>query len=751
MHTKGHEQDEGAGLGETAFSHHKAPCVTQRLGKVFQLTYSHACFGGKVGSSLSLKGYREDRSDTCALHSIFTEQRDDRTFVDPHGTHRTIHHVSFSDCQNGLGIKIIGGCQDQSKEEYGIFIKEILPKRIAATDNQMCIGDLILELNGQKLCGVTNERALEMLQMASATNHVSLLIARDEDAKKEFLALMEKYSSHSNSSRNSPTQLLTGVDSFSLGASSVSPSLFHPKDTVTNLPERPAAVTSLQAITNDSIFQIISVSKETGMGLQIIGGIDKNEGPLVYILAVIPGGDCHKDGRLRPGDQLVSVNGESLIGITYEEARNLINQTQSRSNTSWEITFIRHDSDLDEVENMHPFSNLLSSERCELQNDLPSPTLSYKENVAAKKSMKTGFKKGEQFSAFSTDNSSIDVSAGAVSPSWRIDYGPQKKISLNPSVRLKADKLEMALKYLGIQPTKEEEEILRQQLPRDSEGAVCFGDFIQVARNLFSQQLDETGHSPVHEIAKLLDSQLVSCNHLETHEMEQLRKEKNEALKELCQLKEELAKSERVRKQLAEELQITKQEAKASVEEARTLRSRIHLAEAAQTQARGMELDYEEVISLLEIEITRLKAQLADHGGQNKESVQDLRKRITVLDCQLRKSETAKKTFEVATEKLLEFVETVPEMLLHGSSPPVTLRKATISSKMLLAHLGRNGHTLAASVATEAKELARSVRAILEADCEFLSDCSSFSTLYFLFIFLSFLPHPLFLFFFKCP
>ncbi|XP_070596586.1 syntaxin-binding protein 4 [Erythrolamprus reginae] len=649
----------------------------------------------------------------------------DMTFVDPHGTHRTIHHVSFSDCQNGLGIKIIGGCQEQSKEEHGIFIKEILAERTAATDNQLCIGDLILEVNGQKLCGITNERAVDMLQMASTTNHMTLLIARDEDARKEFLALMEKYSSHGNSSRNSPTQLLTGVDSFSSGASSVSPSLFHLKDTVKNLPGRPAVITSLQAITNDSIFQIISVSKETGLGLQIVGGIDKNEGPLVYILAVIPGGDCHKDGRFRPGDQLVSVNGESLIGVTYEEARNLINQTQTSSNTSWEITFIRHDSGPDEEESVHPFSNLLNSERCGVQIDLPSlsPTLSSNENVAAKKSvldtMKTEFKKGEQFSAFSTDNNSIDLSAGAVSPSWRIDYGPQRKISLNPSVRLKADKLEMALKYLGIQPTKEEQEILRQQIPRDSEGTVCFGDFIQVARDLFSQQLDEAGHSPIHEIAKLLDSQLVSCDHLERREMEQLRKEKNEALKELCQLKEELAKSECVRKQLAEELQITKQEAKASVEEARTLRSRIHLAEAAQKQARGMELDYEEVISLLEIEITRLKAQLADHGGQNKESVQDLRKRITVLDCQLRKSETAKKTFEVATEKLLEFVETVPEMLLHGSSPPVTLsdRKATISSKMLLAHLGWNGHSLVTSVATEAKELAKSVRAILEADC----------------------------------
>lgn len=60
-----------------------------------------------------------------------------------------------------------------------------------------------------------------------------------------------------------------------------------------------------------------------------------------------------------------------------------------RSNTSWEITFIRHDSGSDEVENMHPFSNLLNSERCGLQNDLPSlsPSLSSNENVAAEKSV----------------------------------------------------------------------------------------------------------------------------------------------------------------------------------------------------------------------------------------------------------------------------------------------------------------------------------------------------------------------------
>ena len=55
-------------------------------------------------------------------------------------------------------------------------------------------------------------------------------------------------------------------------------------------------------------------------------------------------------------------------------------------------------------------------------------------------------------------------------------------------------------------------------------------------------------------------------------------------------------------------------------EETRTLRSRLHLAEAAQRQAHGMEMDYEEVIRLLEAEITELKAQLADYSDQNKVS-----------------------------------------------------------------------------------------------------------------------------------
>lgn len=44
-------------------------------------------------------------------------------------------------------------------------------------------------------------------------------------------------------------------------------------------------------------------------------------------------------------------------------------------------------------------------------------------------------------------------------------------------------------------------------------------------------------------------------------------------------------------------------------EESQVLSTQIQLAEEAQKQARGMEMDYEEVIHLLEAEIAELKSQ----------------------------------------------------------------------------------------------------------------------------------------------
>ncbi|NXC11135.1 STXB4 protein, partial [Orthonyx spaldingii] len=542
---------------------------------------------------------------------------------------------------------------------------------------------------------------------------------------------MDKYGSHSDTSsaRTSPTHQLAAksVDSLSSGSSSRSQSpQLHPKDITSSSSRNNSVPAPSPKLANDSAFQIISVCKGTSLGLNIVGGINRNEGPLVYIQEIIPGGDCHKDGRLKPGDQLVSINKESMIGVSYEEAKSIISRTKMRFENFWEIAFIRQKNIPSHPENLQcPFSLLTSSvahgeHQAAALGPLPSPNGKLVSTFPPD-AMETGVRMGEQSPVTALDSNPADVSATVTAPSQNDDYEPQGK---NSSIRLKTEKLEKALNYLGIQLTDEQQQALRQQLHKDSKGSVSFGDFVEVSRNLLSVQSNATGDghksvtSGVSEVASLEDSQFVTCDSLE-NDVERLKKERNEALKEMSKLKEELSESMNLQKQLTEQLQVVKQEAKAAVEETRALRSRIHLAEAAQRQAQGMEMDYEEVIRLLEAEIGELKAQLAEHSGQNKENIQDLRKRVTVLDCQLRKSESARKTFEVATEKLLQFVEVVHEILSDNSTSSTILsdRRTTLSTKALLARLGRVGPTVTAALAAEARDLAKSVRAILEVDC----------------------------------
>ncbi|XP_008995597.3 syntaxin-binding protein 4 isoform X1 [Callithrix jacchus] len=493
-----------------------------------------------------------------------------------------------------------------------------------------------------------------------------------------------------------------------------------------------STVISSSLLEKDPAFQMITIPKETGLGLKILGGINRNEGPLVYIQEIIPGGDCYKDGRLKPGDQLVSVNKESMIGVSFEEAKSIITRAKLRSESAWEIAFIRQKSDNSQPENLSctslveasgeyiPQASAFSLFSSPPETLIPKTSSTPKTNNAILPSceIETGYNKTEQIPITSSENSTVGLSNTDVASAWTENYGLQERLSINPSVRLKAEKLEMALNYLGIQPTKEQHQALRQQVQADSKGTVSFGDFVQVARNLFCLQLDEVNVG-AHEISNILDSQLLPCDSLEADEMERLKHERDDALKEVNTLKEKLLQSDKQRKQLTEELYNVKQEAKAVVEETRALRSRIHLAEAAQRQAHGMEMDYEEVICLLEAEITELKAQLADYSDQNKESVQDLKKRIMVLDCQLRKSEMARKTFEACTKKLLHFVEAIQEVFSDNCTSLSNLseRRAVLASQTSLTPLGRNGHNIPAMLVLESKELVKSVRALLDMDC----------------------------------
>ena len=58
-----------------------------------------------------------------------------------------------------------------------------------------------------------------------------------------------------------------------------------------------------------------------GLGFSIVGGYGSTHGNLpIYVKSVSNVGAAVEDGRLKRGDRILSVNGESLEGYTHEEA-----------------------------------------------------------------------------------------------------------------------------------------------------------------------------------------------------------------------------------------------------------------------------------------------------------------------------------------------------------------------------------------------------------------------------------------------
>lgn len=68
-----------------------------------------------------------------------------------------------------------------------------------------------------------------------------------------------------------------------------------------------------------------------GLGFSIVGGHGSPHGDLpIYVKTVFPTGAAARDGRLKRGDQIIAVNGQSLVGVSHESAVSQLKKTRGK-------------------------------------------------------------------------------------------------------------------------------------------------------------------------------------------------------------------------------------------------------------------------------------------------------------------------------------------------------------------------------------------------------------------------------------
>uniref|UniRef100_A0A8C0GHS7 Multiple PDZ domain protein n=1 Tax=Chelonoidis abingdonii TaxID=106734 RepID=A0A8C0GHS7_CHEAB len=189
-----------------------------------------------------------------------------------------------------LNLFIAGGV-GSPLGDVPIFIAMMHPNGVAAQTQKLRVGDRIVNICGTSTEGMTHSQAVSLLKNASGTVELQVVAGGD-------------------------VSVVTGQQQ-----------------------DPPASSLSFAGLTSSSIFQddlgppqykSITLDRgQDGLGFSIVGGYGSPHGDLpIYVKTVFAKGAAAEDGRLKRGDQIIAVNGQSLEGVTHEEAVALLKRTK---------------------------------------------------------------------------------------------------------------------------------------------------------------------------------------------------------------------------------------------------------------------------------------------------------------------------------------------------------------------------------------------------------------------------------------
>ncbi|VVC45881.1 Hypothetical protein CINCED_3A001311 [Cinara cedri] len=204
-----------------------------------------------------------------------------------------------------------------------IYIKNVLSKGAAVEDGRLRPGDRLLAVNGTELTGKTQAEAVSVLRKVPSGAKVKIIVSRQEDViqgtQKSNQELDDNYdpeiinSENVSKNSNSPNIVQEYIKSL--------------EETQT-FPWRHKELLTFDIPVHDS--------EKAGLGISVKGKTsstnnsndkDISQDLGIFIKNVIHGGAASRDGRLRTNDQLLYINGISLIGQNNTTAMETLRRT----------------------------------------------------------------------------------------------------------------------------------------------------------------------------------------------------------------------------------------------------------------------------------------------------------------------------------------------------------------------------------------------------------------------------------------
>ncbi|XP_041076928.1 multiple PDZ domain protein isoform X8 [Polyodon spathula] len=244
--------------------------------------------------------------------------------------------VELTKNAQGLGITIAGYVGDQNSEPSGIFVKSITKDSAVEQDGRIHVGDQIIAVDGINIQGFTNQQAVEVLRHTRQTVHLTLM-------RRGFRPLEQLPTEHKSEEKQEKELTVDTMDCDVAredpqtldelvppicGTTSVAP-------TEEQLPSQAGSQLSFQeeeelkgkwqsvlGPNNEIVVaQVEKFSESSGLGISLEASTGHH-----YIRSILPEGPVGRSGKLYSGDELLEVNGTSLLGENHKDVVSILQE-----------------------------------------------------------------------------------------------------------------------------------------------------------------------------------------------------------------------------------------------------------------------------------------------------------------------------------------------------------------------------------------------------------------------------------------